>query len=293
MHRFFRASALALALFAANAQAQDDAAAERAFLDSLKYRTGEVAVPAAHASLRLTPGFRYLEQADARRVLEEYWGNPPDESVLGMLVPTADGLGGEHSWAVVLTWSGDGHVGDEDAAEIDYAELLADMKKGTQEANEELKKAGYATVELVGWAQPPRYDAANKRLHWAKELAFEGNEKHTLNYDIRVLGREGYLSMNAVAGIDDLGRVNSGMNEVLGMARFDSGHAYADFDESTDHMAEYGLAALVGGGIAAKSGLFAKLGALLLAGKKFVVLIFVGLAALAKRLFGGRDKTVG
>jgi len=88
--------------------------------------------------------------------------------------------------------------------------------------------------------------------------------------------------------MDDLGLVNAGMNQVLPMAEFDAGQRYADFKPGTDKVAAYGLAALVGGGIAAKTGLLAKLGALLLAGKKFIVLIFVALAAFARKLFGGK-----
>jgi uncharacterized membrane-anchored protein len=47
-------------------------------------------------------------------------------------------------------------------------------------------------------------------------------------------------------------------------------------------MAEYGLGALIAGGVAAKLGLFAKIGAFLLAFKK---VLFIGLAALGGFLF--------
>ena len=40
------------------------------------------------------------------------------------------------------------------------------------------------------------------------------------------------------------------------MVDFQEGHRYADFTESTDKVATYGIAALVAGGIAAKVGLF-------------------------------------
>lgn len=285
------ALALSLALGLATAQAQEPSAGEaeaRALLSSLHYEEGSIALPDASAHIHVKPGFRFLGHDDARRVLEEYWGNPPDDTVLGMLVPDNAGLDSEHSWAVVVTYSDEGYVSDEDANEIDYDALLKDMKSGTSDSNEERKRAGYPAIELVGWAQPPRYDATSKRLHWAKELAFEGEKAHTLNYDIRVLGRSGFISLNAVAGMDDLGLVNSGMAEVLPMAEFDAGQRYADFKPGSDKVAAYGLAALVGGGIAAKTGLLAKLGALLLAGKKFIVLIFIGLAAFARKLFGGK-----
>ena len=174
------------------------------------------------------------------------------------------------------------------------ADLLKDMKEGTQESNADRKTAGYPTMELVGWAEQPHYDASGKRLYWAKELAVENIKVNTLNYDIRVLGREGYLSLNAVADMRDLARVNDGMKKILPMAQFDAGNTYADYNPSTDKLAAYGLAALVGGGIAAKAGLFAKLGVLLLAGKKFIVLILLAIGGVFKKMFGKKDgnKTV-
>lgn len=293
MFNQLRATAAALLLCAGFAHAQDADPAQnqkqdpvQSFVDSLAFRDGEIAVPEAHARLKLGEGFLYLEKADARRVLEDFWGNPADDTVLGMLVPASDPLGTDHSWAVILTWSDDGHVSDADAAEIDYTQLLADMQQETRDAAPALKEAGYPTAELVGWAQPPRYDAVGKRLHWAKHLQFEGQDGGTLNYDIRVLGREGYLSMNAVADVADLERVNAGMAEVLSMAEFDEGQRYADFNEDTDKTAAYGLAALVGGGLAAKSGLLAKLGLLLAKGWKLVFLAGIGIVALVGKLRG-------
>ncbi|MFZ5637820.1 MAG: DUF2167 domain-containing protein [Pseudomonadota bacterium] len=292
-HTFWAAiAAFALACTSAvRAQSPDAEAAKiQSFIASLHFRDGEIAVPQAQARFRLGSGFRYLEQADARRVLEEFWGNPPDDTVLGMVVPSATPLDSERSWAVVVTFSDEGYVSDEDAAGTDYAELLQQMKEAGKEENDARREAGYGTVELVGWAVPPRYDAATKKLYWAKELAFEGNDQHTLNYDVRVLGRRGFLSLNAVANMSELGAVQSGMQQLLPVAEFDAGARYADYDASSDKVAGYGIAALIGGGIAAKTGLFAKLGALLLAGKKFIVFIVLGLFAFLGKLFGGRNR---
>ena len=256
---------------------------------SLQFQTGDVAIPEAKAHLQLGEGFRYLPKADARKVLEQLWGNPPDDKIIGLIVPTETPLLSENSWATLVTYVDDGHVSDADAAKIDYAKLLSDMKEQTQSQNEERKKGGYDAIELIGWAAPPRYDAQGKKLYWAREFAIANNSGHTLNYDIRVLGRSGYLSLNAVARMSDLPAVQSGMQRLLPMAAFDSGQRYADFNPSTDKLAAYGLAALVAGGIAAKAGLFAKLGLILLAAKKFVVLAVVAIGAAIKKLFGGKD----
>jgi len=288
MRSLLVAAVLASGLLVGAAQAQDadEAAKTRAFIDSLHFQSGEIALPDASAHLRVQSGFRYLAHDDTRRVLEELWGNPPDDDVIGLLVPDNAPLDSDHSWAVLVTFSSDGYVSDEDASKIDYAQMLADMKEQTHEANAERKEAGYGTVELIGWAQPPHYDAAAKKIYWAKELQFDGSDNHSLNYDIRVLGREGYLSLNAIAGMNDLALVRDGMTRVLPMAEFDSGHRYADYEPGSDKLAAYGLAALVGGGVAAKAGLFAKLGVLLLAGKKFIVLLVLGIGAFLAKIFG-------
>jgi uncharacterized membrane-anchored protein len=291
MKQWILAAALAVGLGAGPAVAQDDKGMTmEQFVASLAFKDGTVALPAANATLDVGNGFHFLAAKDAQRVLEDAWGNPPDDSVLGLLVPDADGLGSDHSWAVVVTYSDDGYVSDDDAKDIDYADVLEDMQSDTESVNDERKQAGYPPMHLRGWAQPPMYDAAAKRLHWAKELAVDGADHNTLNYDIRVLGREGHLSLNAVADMGDLGRVKDGMEKVLPMARFNAGHAYADY-KSGDRTAAYGLAALVAGGVAAKTGLFAKLGLLLLGLKKGLVVIGLAIAAGFKKVMGFFSKT--
>ncbi|UBB27483.1 DUF2167 domain-containing protein [Pseudoxanthomonas japonensis] len=269
---------------------EDTGPSAEQFVAGLQFKEGGITVPKAHARFQLTPDFRYLEQADARRVLEDLWGNPPDESVLGLIVPRKPDLLADDSWAVVVTYSDEGYVSDEDAAKIDYAEMLTEMKQSMREENGARKEAGYGTVDLVGWAVPPRYDGSAKKLYWAKELSFNGSAEHTLNYDIRVLGRHGYLSLNAVADMTELAQVQKGMQELLPMTEFDAGARYADFDASTDKVASYGLAALVGGGLAAKAGLFAKIG---LVFAKFWKLLLIGVVAIGagiRRVFAGKKE---
>jgi uncharacterized membrane-anchored protein len=255
---------------------------ERAIVAGFQWRDGQVAVEQAQARLDLDGNFRYLGAADARKVLEQLWGNPPDDSVLGMVVPKGRGVLDDTGWAVVVTYSDEGYVSDEDAAKIDYAELLREMKDADKEDNQARKEAGYGAIDLVGWAEPPHYDAASKKLYWAKELQGEGSEHRTVNYDIRVLGRRGYLSLNAVARMQELPEVKAGMQRLLPMVAFDPGARYADYDKGTDKVAAYGLAALIGGGIAAKAGFFAKIGALLLGLKKLLVPLVLLLGALFK-----------
>ena len=69
------------------------------------------------------------------------------------------------------------------------------------------------------------------------------------------------------------------------MTNFNPGHRYSDFDPSVDQVAAYGIGALVAGKLAAKAGLFAKFGVLLLALKKFWILLVIGIGAFLARVF--------
>jgi uncharacterized membrane-anchored protein len=265
------------------APGEDPAAA---LLASLKPQSGMVTLPGDRAVLNLPESFRYLAPGDAQRLIEQGWGNPPGsgEGTLGMILPAALNPLGEEGWGVIITYSDDGHVADDDASSIDYADLLKEMQESTDASNEERVKAGYGSIKLAGWAEAPHYDATAKKIYWAKDLVFGDNPNHTLNYCIRVLGRTGVLELNAVAGMSQLTQVKQSMNQVVGFADFTQGNRYADFNADTDQVAAYGLAALVAGGLAAKTGLFAKLLALLVAFKKFVIIGVVALAGLAAKL---------
>ena len=255
------------------------------FMDSLDQRSGRIGIGNDLATLDLSDEFYFLGPDDAARVLVDVWGNPPEnaEGLLGMLFPSRYTPFDDASWAVTIEYMDDGHVHDSDAAEIDYDDLLAQMKRDTRAANDDRVAAGYERVDLVGWAEPPHYDAGTHKLYWAKEVRFGDSPINMLNYDIRTLGRTGILSMTFIAGRDQLDEINANRESVLQMASFNPGNRYEDFDSNYDKVAAYGIGALIAGKVAAKAGIFA--GALLLL-KKVGVFIVIGFAALARKLKG-------
>lgn len=268
-------------------------AAER-FLKSLHPCSGDVVIPEAKAVMHLGDRYYFLPAADARRVLVEVWRNPPEavSDVLG-LVLEKDSTAFQNVWGAVITYQDSGHVSDADANEQDYDAVLADMRKGDAEENQQRKAAGFPELRLVGWAQPPAYDAANHALIWARELEEVGSPDHGLNYDVRLLGRTGVLSLNMVSGMSSIAEVRAAAQDFGKAVSFQPGAAYADFNSSTDHSAEYGLAGLVAGGavvaVAKKVGLLAIV-------LKFGKIILIGLAAAGaaglgffKRLLGRRS----
>ncbi|HEX7061828.1 MAG TPA: DUF2167 domain-containing protein [Woeseiaceae bacterium] len=286
---------LAVLVLPLTAGAQDDPAAEpgdpemaaavQAFMLSLDKRTGTIVVGDDLATLTVPESFYYLGPEDAERVLVDVWDNPPGQGqdTLGMLFPAEYTPFDVESWAVTIDYTEDGHVDDSDAAGIDYGELLSDMRDGIRDANPERIEAGYEPIELVGWAEPPHYDPASRKLYWAKELKFGDSPDTTLNYEIRALGRKGVLAMTFVAATSQLEEINANRESVLAMAEFNPGQRYEDFDSNLDEVAAYGIGALVAGKVAAKAGLLAA-GLVLL--KKFGIFILLGLGAFARKLKG-------
>ncbi len=254
------------------------------FMLSLQPQSGKITLPDNIATLDLSAGFQYLSPESAERLLVDAWGNPPGNETLGMIIPADVSPLEVDGWGVVITYSEDGYVSDKDADQINYDDLLADMQAQSKEANEERKNQGYGSLLLVGWAEPPHYDKAAHKYYWAKEFATDDSEENSLNYNIRILGRQGVLDLNAVAGMNQMAKIKQRMPELIAATEFTSGHRYEDFNASTDKVAEYGLAALVAGGVAAKMGLFAKIGAFLLAFKKFIIIGVVALVGLLGKL---------
>jgi uncharacterized membrane-anchored protein len=255
----------------------------QALLESLNPRAGKIELDGNLATLNVPDDFYFLDATDAEKVLVDIWGNPPGQNVLGMLFPTGYTPADYDAWAVTIDYVADGYVSDDDAADIDYDELLVEMRDEIRKTNPDREAAGYESIELVGWAESPHYDEANKKLYWAKELRFGGSDETTLNYEIRALGRHGILTMTFIAASNQLAEINASRDAVLTMAEFSDGNRYIDFDPSVDKVAAYGIGALVAGKLAAKAGIFTMVA---LFAKKFGIFIVIAIAGFGRKLVG-------
>jgi uncharacterized membrane-anchored protein len=267
------------------AQSPASQGTQEEFESKLGYQTGTV-VLSVGATVRVPEDFRFLGPEGSRRLLTDGWGNPPHsaEGVLGMLVPADVSPLGPAGWGIVITYEEEGWVNDTDAASINYSKLLAEMRESSDEMNQERAKQGFPPVKLIGWAEPPHYDAPAHKLYWAKELAFENERERTLNYNIRILGRRGVLVLNAVAAMGQLPVIRQKTPQVLAAVEFNEGHRYIDYLPGKDKAATYGVAGLIMGASAAKAGLFKMLWVGMLAFKKVIVAALIALGAAVKRL---------
>jgi len=271
--------------------------AEKPLLEKLDFQQGVIKLPEAKATLNVPADFYYLSPADAKIVLVDIWGNPPAaaEGTMGMIFPAKYAPTDIEAWGSTVEYSDDGYVSDADAATTNYDELLQNIKDSIRENNVEREKQGFPKITLVGWASAPHYDTSAHALHWARDLMF-GDDKqpqHTLNYSVRVLGREGVFQFNFIAGLDQLKEIEGVIPTVTKLVQFDKGKAYTDYVEG-DKIAAYGMAGMIAAGAGAK--IAAKVGLLALALAFFkkagilVVVLLGGALRFAKGLFN-RNKT--
>ncbi|MBK8594325.1 MAG: DUF2167 domain-containing protein [Holophagales bacterium] len=238
------------------------------------------------AELKVPEKFVFAGAEDTKRLMESF-GNPADGTEVGFLAPADE----NESWFVVFEYHDVGFIKDADKEKIDADALLASIREGTEEANKVRKEKGMGTISVVGWAEPPRYDTVSHNLVWA--IRGRGSDGHeVVNYNSRILGREGYTSATLVTDPETLATLKPQLAGILGGFSYKSGRRYSEW-VAGDKVAAYGLTALVAGGAgaaAAKLGLFGVLGKFLAKGWKLVAAAVVALGAGAKKLFGGKSE---
>jgi uncharacterized membrane-anchored protein len=253
---------------------------------------GDIRIPGANAVLHLGEDYYYLPAAEARMIITEGWGNPPElaSNVIGIVFPTGQRFY-DDTWGAVITYDPSGYVSDSDAASVNYDELLTTLRGDEQAINARRAQQGFPATHLVGWAQQPVYDARTHSVVWAQNIQFAGQADNSLNYDVRLLGRRGVLSLNMVTSMSKLAETREAARLFSGAAEFNQGERYADYRDG-DHVAEYGIAGLIAAGVGVAVVKKAGLIALILAfGKKAIILIIAGFALLGnwfRKLFRGR-----
>jgi uncharacterized membrane-anchored protein len=289
MKTMLRGLLAALGLCAGLAHAADAPPESAAWTEAkavAKAGPADIAI-AGQATLHLPADRVFIPQPRAGKLLTAM-GNPGEHSELaGLVFPK-----GEGEWFATLRYIASGYVKDGDAKEWNADELLSSYKEGTEAGNEERKKMGVTPLEIIGWAEPPAYEATQHRLVWAmssKEKGAPADAALGVNYNTYALGREGYLSLNFITGLKELPAQKPDAKALLGALEFDKGKRYEDFDSSTDHVAEYGLAALVVGVGAKKLGLLAVAFAFIAKFAKIIFIAVVGFGAVITKFFK-RDK---
>ncbi|WP_116522754.1 DUF2167 domain-containing protein [Achromobacter insuavis] len=232
------------------------------------------------AVVHLPESMFFVPRIQADRLMAAY-GNGKDPSLLGVVMPKSD----DDDWVITVNFDKAGYIKDDDAKNWNVSELLDSLRDGTEESNVERKKRGFPELVMDGWVEAPKYDSNTQRLVWSVAVKHKGdsaNDNPTVNYNTYALGRDGYITLDLITQKNLVPKDKTAVLTLLDNLKYVEGKRYADFNSSTDKVAEYGLAALVAGVAAKKLGLFAVIAAFL---AKFAKVGILAAAALGGGLW--------
>ena len=233
------------------------------------------------ADLKLPDGIAFCGPDDARKLLDRM-GNIPNNLELGIVRPEAEG----QEWFVILRRHDVGYIKDDEKDKIDADAILKSISEGTEEANEVRKKRGIAGVHVDGWKQAPHYEEVTHHFIWSM-LAHSDDGEKIVNYNVRLLGREGYVSATLVGDPAGFDSAKLQLDQIMKGFSFKTVHSFAVL-RAGDKVAEYGLTALVAAGAGAaavKLGLFGLLAKFFVKAWKLIILGFAALAAAVQKIF--------
>lgn len=272
MKRIFSVlAALALACASAPGMAQDNEAAH------LPWKKGPITVQLGNqATLDVPKGYAFLDPAGTRE-FNEVAHNPSSEADEYTLA------GGD--WVAFFSYDDVGYVKDDET--IDADAILDNIREGTAAANKERRTRGWGEMSILGWSARPEYDTQLKSLAWSILGEDLSDHQKVVNYNTRLLGRHGVMSVVVVTDPETLAADIADFKRRVEGFQFVAGESYGEYQPG-DHVAAYGLAALITGGaaaVAAKKGLFTVIGGFLAAAWKFVLVGLVAVGTWFKSFF--------
>lgn len=256
-------------------QAQDAKVAEISHMHWLANTTATL--PSSHGHLVVPKGYLVAMGSDAERLTEMANGKPGanDISLEGYVLVPPDGKS-----AVELMYVPTGFVDAGDFNTISPAALLDNVRSGTEARNAKRAAEGLPTMHVVGWLQQPTYNQTTHIATWAVEGS-DSTGGDVANVIAVRLGREGYEGIRLITDAKSFQPIGNPLDVVANNFSFAPGEDYADH-VSTDRVAGYGLAGLVGALIGAKAVKVAAVGGGLLLlkalGAKLMVLLLLPLA---------------
>ena len=138
MHRIIGISLLSLLCLTVKAGNDGDSTEAEAvrwlqYVDSVKsalrFEKGSVQLAGGVARLKIPDKFKFLNADQSKFVVEELWGNLPQEGLLGTLFPADTDPFTQGSYVFIISYEAMGYVKDDDVESIDYDEILKGMKE--------------------------------------------------------------------------------------------------------------------------------------------------------------------
>jgi len=255
------------------------AVAQGSPISKLPWQKGPITVKlGSNASLQVPEGYMFLD-ASGTRAFNEITQNPNGDKDEYIFANRTEG------WVAYFSYEDTGYIKDDE--KIDADAILANIRTGTEAANKERRSRGWGEMNILGWSAKPEYDTQLKSLTWSILGENESTHDKVANYNARLLGRHGVMDVVLATSPDKLDMAIEDFKRRVSGFQFAPGETYAEYQPG-DHVAAYGLAALITGGavaVAAKKGLFTVIGGFLVAAWKFVLAGLVAASAWFKSLF--------
>lgn len=238
------------------------------------------------AQIDVRAGYHFVPEAHCKEFME-LTRNIYSGTELGILLKQA-----EKEWYWLFFEFDDvGYIKDAAQEKLNAADMWESLQENQKEANKARQEKGWPTMDLVAWAKEPFYNPETQRLEWGTRIRSEGKE--FVNYNSRILGRSGVMRVTLVCDPGELSMVLKDATETLKKFDFKAGNRYAEWSQG-DKVAAVGLAGLVVGAAAVKTGLLAKLWkfilAILIAGKKLIVVAVIAIGVFLKKIFSSKTE---
>lgn len=235
------------------------------------------------AQIEVNENYLFANENDTRKLMESI-GNPPTNHEVGLVCPKDPNA----LYFIVFEYYSTGYIRDDEKDRIDSDAILESIKKGTEEANKTRREKGFAPLNVIGWYEKPHYDVQSHNLVWTLLAESEGHQ--IVNYNVRLLGRHGYMSAILVTVPSALDSDRQEIENIIANFSYKKGKRYAEFVQG-DKVAKYGLTALIAGGAGAaavKFGLFKFLAKAWKIVAIAAVAFFAFIRRIIKSIFGER-----
>lgn len=217
-------------------------------------------------TLDLSEDFYYLNQENVKK-FSVMNGNTLNGQEVAGIGPLTEG----QDWFVYFDYYDSGHIKNAEKEKIKPDKILKEITEGTEAANEDRPASDH--IFVTGWDVEPFYDSDTHNLTWSLMLE-DSEQRPFVNYQVKLLTREGYLSVILVSDSENRQEAASILSkEILPKFSNVQGQRYEDFDSSTDKVAEMSLTGLILGG--AGLAVAKKVGLLILLKKFWYVIVAV------------------
>ncbi|RCK72653.1 MAG: putative inner membrane protein [Ignavibacteriae bacterium] len=248
------------------------------------YGPAYVTISNANVGFRLPEGYFFLEAADATAFMREF-GNPSVD-IDALVAPTDENA----DWYIYFKFSDLGYFKMEKVKEeLEDIDLIGEIRKNTELENQKRAKAGFPTIQVVGYAEKLSLNTLRQTLDFAIESVQEGRrfvERRSLMF-----GRKGLLLCSFVCSKERYLNVQATFNNMFASISFQNNYRYADFNPGVDKYAAVGIGTVLVGRKITRVGWLSKtLKSLGKAIWAFIVGIFAAIWGFLKRLFGKKEK---